>query len=115
MNNPEHPIRQEPDGHLDPALVEWSLPQEEIEIRLRIDTESMATLPPVAREKLTVTLGKLAQICDYVVARQDDLQQRGMSAESAFNFLASHMQGLHNFYQMMTGELEPTESEEFPF
>ena len=109
-----HPQR-EPGRHQDPAQVEWSLPQEGIEIRLRIDTENMATLPPAAREKLTLMLGRLAQVCDYVVAQQDDLQQRGMTAESAFNFLASHMQGLHNFYQMMTGELGPTESEEFPF
>ena len=115
MNSVERIPQQEPDGHYDPALVEWSLPQEGIEIRLRMDTENMATLPPAAREKMVLTLGRLAQVCDYVVAQQDDLQQHGMSAESAFNFLASHMQGLHNFYQMMTGELGPTESEEFPF
>lgn len=107
--------QQEPDDHRDPALIEWTLPQEGIEIRLRIDSDNMVRLTPAVREKMTLTLGRFAQVCDYIVARQDELPQRGMSVESAFNFLASHMQGLHNFYQMMVGELGPTESEDFPF
>ncbi len=111
----ERHTQPEPDDHHDPALVEWSLPQEGLEIRLRIETETMANLPPAAREKMIVTLGLFAQVCDYIVAQQDELPQRGMSAASAFNFLGSHMQGMHNFYQMMVGELGPTESEEFPF
>ncbi len=115
MTAVERRSQQEPDYHRDPALVEWSLPQEGIEIRLCIDTENMAKLTPAAREKMTLTLGRFAQVCEYVVAHQNDLPRQGMSAESAFNFLAGYMKDLHSFYMMMTGELEPTESEEFPF
>ncbi|MCP4426224.1 MAG: hypothetical protein GY803_17170 [Chloroflexi bacterium] len=72
-------------------------------------------MPQGAREKMTLTAGRFAQLCEYVVARQDELQQRGMTAESAFNFLAENMKDLHSFYQMMTGELGEAEPEEFPF
>ncbi len=115
MTNIERHPQQELDDPRDPALVEWSLPQEGIEIRLRIDTENMANMTPAAQEKMALTLGRFAQVCDYIVARQDDLPQLGMSVESAFNFLAGYMQDLHNFYKMMSGELGPTESDEFPF
>ncbi|MCB9423188.1 MAG: hypothetical protein H6667_25545 [Ardenticatenaceae bacterium] len=111
----ERHTQPEPDCHHDPALVEWSLPQEGLDIRLRIDTENMVNMSPAAREKMTLTLGRFAQVCDYIVARQDDLPQLGMSVESAFNFLAGYMQDLHNFYKMMSGELGPTESEDFSF
>ncbi len=114
MKATERRLHQEPDCHHNPTLIEWSLPHEGIEIRLHIDHPNMEGLPPGAREKMTLTVGRFAQLCEYVVARQNHLQLRGMTAESAFSFLAENMKDLHSFYQMMTGELESTESEEFP-
>ncbi len=75
----------------------------------------MVNLSLESRERLTLALGRMGMLCDYVIANEKALGAKGVSVESAFSFLAQNMKDVTTLFQMMTGELVPTEGKGFPF
>ena len=90
MTHPEQPPTKA-DLHLNPEVVEWSQPQEGLAIRLHLNHPAMESISPQARESLQLSLGRMALLCDFIVAHSYD-------REKSFQFLAAHLQEVTGFY-----------------
>ena len=115
MSQAERPSIPIDAHHYNPEVVEWSLPEEGIVIRLRLDQPGMAELSATSRENLVRASSLFALLCDYVVANREVLQGTNLPTEAAFSFIAEHTKDMTSMFRMMTGELEPTQRDEFPF
>ncbi len=114
MNTQEqNPLHNE-EQHLNPAIVEWSMPQEGIDIRLKLDIPGMEQLPPICREKMATWLGKVALLCDATVANQEALQQNGVAVEGIFIYLIEYTSGLISLIEMLA-ESDHQVDVDFPY
>lgn len=115
MNAQERRNQSQPDQHFNPAVVEWAPPEEGMAIRLQLADPEMEELSPASREKMTLMLGRMALLCQYVVTNPEGLAKAGLTTEGAFNFLAAYMTDLTDLLQMMAGTRPDIEEIEFPF
>jgi len=114
MSIQERPPHSESQQHLNPAVAEWSLPEEGIEILLKLDNPGMEHLPSVAREAMVGVLGKVALLCETVVANQEALQLNGVALEGVFIYLAEYTSGLIPLMEMLA-DSDQQVAEDFPF
>ena len=115
MSHVERPFTPVDADHHNPELIEWSLPEEGLEIRLLIDQPEMAELSDQSYEHLTLASSLFVLLCDYIVANREALQGAGLTTEGAFGFMAEHLKDMTSLFRMMTGELASTRQDEFPF
>ncbi len=115
MSLVERPLTQPTTHHLNPHLIEWALPEEKVAIHLLINQPEMAELPCGSREQLTLALSRMGMLSDYIIANEEALGAKGVSVEAAFSFLAQNIKDVTTLFQMMTGELVPTEGKRSPF
>lgn len=97
---------------LNPAIVEWLLPEEGLGIRLQIDHPGMEHLSPAAREKLLLALSRFVIHCDFLVGNEAALAAKQISMEGAFTLLAGMLKDVNVMYQVMAGLLA---DDSFPF
>ena len=100
--------------HIDPTIIEWALPEEGIDIRLKLDIPGMEQLPPLCREQVAGLLGKVALLCEATVTNQEALQQNGVALEGVFMYLAEYTAGLIPLMQMLA-DADHQVAEDFPF
>lgn len=101
MSNPEQAAPQDQNHHTNPAIIEWALPEEGIDIRLKLDIPGVEQLPPLCREKMAMWLGKVALLCDATVADQEALQNNGVAMEGIFTYLVESTNGLIALIEML--------------
>lgn len=99
--------------HTNPALIEWALPEEGIDIRLKLDMPGMEQLPPLCREKMAGLLSKVALLCEATVANQEALQQDGVALEGVFIYLAEYTASLIPLMEMLA-DANHQVAEDFP-
>lgn len=114
MSNPEQGIHHDEKHHLNPAIVEWALPEEGIDIRLKLDMPGMEQLPLLCRENMAGLLSKVALLCEATVANQEVLQQNGVALEGVFIYLAEYTGGLISLIETLA-ESDHQVDEIFPF
>ena len=114
MSSHEQDLHHDEKQHINPALIEWTLPDEGLDIRLKLDVPGVEQLPPLCREHMAGLLGKVALLCETTVANQDALQQNGVALEGVFVYLAEYTAGLIPLIQMLA-EANHQVAEDFPF
>ena len=114
MSNPEQAAHQDQNHHTNPAIIEWALPEEGIDIRLKLDMPGMEHLPPLCREKMAGLLGKVALLCEATVANQEALQQNGVALEGIFIYLTEYTSGLISLIETLA-ESEQKVDVDFPY
>lgn len=114
MSSHEQATHQDQTHHSNPAIFEWALPEEGIDIRLKLDVPGVEKLPSLCREQMAGLLGKVVLLCESTVANQDALQQNGVALEGVFIYLAEYTAGLIPLMQMLA-EANHQVAEDFPF
>lgn len=114
MSTQEQAAHHDQNHHNNPGIIEWALPEEGIDIRLKLDVPGMEQLPPLCREEIAGLLGKVALLCETAVANQEALQQNGVALEGVFIYLAEYTAGLIPLMEMLA-EANHQVAEDFPF
>ena len=114
MSIQEQTTRHDKKHHINPTIIEWALPEEGIDIRLKLDMPGMEQLSPPCREKMAGLLGKVALLCETTIANQEALQQNGVALEGVFIYLAEYTAGLISMMEMLA-ESDHQVAEDFPF
>lgn len=114
MSIQEQATHQDQNHHSNPAIFEWALPEEGIDIRLKLEVPGAEQLPRLCREQMAGLLGKVALLCETAVANQDALRQNGVALEGVFIYLAEYTAGLIPLMQMLA-EANHRVAEDFPF
>lgn len=114
MSSHEQDLHHDDKQHTNPALIEWALPDEGIDIRLKLDVPGVEKLPRLCRKQMAGLLGKVALLCETTVANQDALQQNGVALEGVFIYLAEYTAGLIPLMQMLA-DANHQVAEDFPF
>jgi len=114
MSSHEQDLHHDDNQHTNPALIEWALPEEGLDICLKLDVPGVEKLPPLCREQMARLLGKVALLCETTVANQDALKQNGVALEGVFVYLAEYTAGLIPLMQMLAGA-DHQVPEDFPF
>lgn len=114
MSTQEQAAYYDRNHHTNPAIIEWALPEESIDIRLKLDMPGMEQLPPLCRAKMAGLLGKVALLCETTVANQEALQQNGVALEGVFIYLAEYTGGLISMMEMQA-DADHQVAEDFPF
>jgi hypothetical protein len=114
MSIHEQDFHRDEKHHIDPAIIEWALPEEGIDIRLKLDNAGMEQLPLLCREKMAGLLSKIALLCEATVTNQEALQQNGVALEGVFIYLAEYTAGLIPLMEMLA-DADHEVAEDFPF
>ncbi len=114
MSSHEQSSHHDEKNPINPTVMEWALPDEGIDIRLKLDVPGMEHLPPLCREQMAGLLGKVALLCETTVANQDALQQNGVALEGVFIYLAEYTAGLIPLMQMLA-DANHQVAEDLPF
>ncbi len=76
----------------------------------------MKEFSPEAREQMQLSLQRLSRLFLLLLGQAQKLEAAGQTPAHTFAFMASMVQDLTSFYQMLAGELQlPTDEEELPF
>lgn len=114
MSIPEQSSHHDQKNHINPEIIEWALPEEGIDIRLKLDMPGMEQLSPLCREKMAAWLGKVALLCDATVANQEALQQNDVAVEGIFTYLVESTNGLIALIEMLAESNQEIDVD-FPF
>jgi len=114
MSSHEQATHQDQTHHSNPAIFEWALPEEGIDIRLKLEVPGVEQLPPLCRKHMAGLLGKVALLCETTAANQEALQKNGVALEGVFTYLAEYTAGLIPLMEMMA-DADDQVPEDFPF
>ena len=95
----------------------WRETEEGMELQISFPGLRPDALSAEAWHRLQLVYERTTEIVSMVLNDQERMREQGRSIEGALSFFATHLVDMISFYQMLAGDLDPSEpqDDDFPF